>query len=69
MHLHMYVTRCMCGSPTGSMPNVQPVSVPFQVYRNPSSGVSSIQARQTFDTNGTPYNVLHSPSSDSDYVV
>ena len=53
MPLHMYVTRCMCGGPTGSMPNVQPVSVPSQVYRNPSSGVGSIQASNTQDAD--PY--------------
>ena len=47
MPLHMYVTRCMCGGPTGSMPNVKPISAPSQVYHNPSSGVGSIQASNT----------------------
>ena len=49
MPLHMYVTRCMCGSPTGSMPNVWPISASSQVYHNPSSGVGSIQASNTQD--------------------
>ena len=29
----------------------------------------SVRSRVSFNTNGTPYNALHSPSSDSDYVV
>ena len=51
MPFHMYVTRGMCGGPTCSMPNVQTLSIPSQIYSNPSSGVGSIQASNTQDVN------------------
>ena len=47
MPLHMYVTRYMCGSPTGSMPIARPVFARSQVYHNPSLGVSSVQVSNT----------------------
>ena len=78
MPLHMYVTRCMCGGPTGSMPNVRPVSTTSQVYHNPSSGVGSIQAS---NTQGVAYQgnihsffrflttTIHGPSQETENVV
>ena len=47
----------MCGGPTCSMPNVQPVSVPSQVYHNLSSGVGSIQASNTVGFESTSLEV------------
>ena len=75
MPLHICVTRCMCGGPTGSMPNVQPVSAPSQVYHSLSSGVGSIQvSNTTYQGNIRSFfrfltTTIHGPSQETEDAV
>ena len=65
----------MCGGPTDSMPNVQPVFVPSLTYYDLSLGVSSIQASNTQDADIPRQHTLsftatiYGPSQEADNAI